>query len=421
MKQNLLKNNFLYRTWDSFPDVICFRFGMDRPVDGGVLRLAVQEAAARYPYFCIRTERHGEEYRFFRNDAPIPVLNGGDPVCLGSEETNGYYFAVAFHDDTILFYMYHNLADSRGFIPWVKTVLYLYLVKTADPLLDREGVNLPGDPFLPNETEDPYAALEIPEDTEPFYTLKPVPVFVPDKRYAQQPGKMDYYARADSDEFMSLSRTKDGSPVVLATWFLKETIKQLFPDRDGLPIAAAIPHSLRDGLLGANNYHDQLTPLMLRYDERMEKLSMDQQLTASRGSLFLQSSWENMLCRIRGSIEFSDELDRMPAVEERRAASRGAVAQFIQNPETMCVTYPGNTQWGSLSRYIRELYMHTSVLSAPLMVVLHPMNGSFFFTFHQRDHTPVYADTFVALLKEHGVSAETTGCSAPENCRVYIP
>ena len=160
---------------------------------------------------------------------------------------------------------------------------------------------------------------------------------------------------------------------------------------------------------------------MLRYDERMEKLSMDQQLTASRGSLFLQSSWENMLCRIRGSIAFSEELDRMPAVQERRAASRGAVAQFIQNPETMCVTYPGNTQWGSLRRYIRELYMHTSVLSAPLMVVLHPMNGSFFFTFHQRDHTPVYADTFVALLKEHGVSAETTGCSAPDNCRVYIP
>lgn len=421
MKQNLLQTNFLYRTWDSFPNVIRFRFRMDRPVDGSALRCAVRESAARYPYFCIRVERHGEGYRFFRNDAAIPVLHGEEPVCLGSEQTNGHYLAAAYHDDTIVFYMYHNLSDSRGCIPWIKTVLFLYLVKTADPSLDREGVNLPGEAFLPNETEDPYEALEIPENIEPLYTLEPVPVFVPDTRYAQGPGRVDCYVRADSRELLGLSKEKDGSPVVLATWFLKETIKQLFPDRDGLPIAAAIPHSLRDGLLGENNYHDQLSPLMLRYDARMEKLPMDRQLTSSRGSLFLQSSWENMLCRIRGSIAFSKELERMPTVAERRAASRGALSQFIQNPETMCVTYPGNVRWGSMGRYIRDFFIHTTVLSAPLMVVLAPLNDSFFFTFHQRDHTTAYADAFVALLKEHGITAETRGIGAPENCRVYIP
>ena len=421
MKQNLLQTNFLYRTWDGFPHVIRFRFRMDRTVDGDALRCAVQESAARYPYFCFRVERQGESYRFFHNDAPIPVFRGEEPVCLGSEEANGYYLAAAYQDETILFYVYHNLCDSRGFIPWVKTVLYLYLTKTADPALDRTGVNLPGEPFLPNETEDPYAALEIPEDLEPFFSLEPVPVFVPDARYAEGPGRMDYFVRADSRQFMSLSKERDGSPVVLTSWFLKETIKRLFPDRNGLPIAAAIPHSLRGGLLGENNYHDQLSPLMLRYDERMEKLSMDRQLTASRGSLFLQSSWENMLCSIRWNIAFSRELESMPTVEARRAASRNSVAQFVKNPETMCVTYPGNVQWGSLSRYVREMYIHTTVLSAPLMVVLHPMNGSFFFTFHQRDRSPLFADTFVALLNEHGIAAETRGPCAPENCRVYIP
>jgi hypothetical protein len=29
-------------------------------------------------------ERHGEEYSFFHNDAPIPVLPGKEPVCLGA-------------------------------------------------------------------------------------------------------------------------------------------------------------------------------------------------------------------------------------------------------------------------------------------------------------------------------------------------
>ena len=201
MKQNLLKTNFLYRTWEAFPNVMRFRVRMDRPVDGQALSLAVQESASRYPYFCIRVERHGEEYGFFPNDAPIPVLRGMEPVCLGSEQTNGHYLAVTYQDDTIRFLIYHNLCDVTGFIPWVKTVLYLYLVKTADPALSREGVNLPGEPFLPHETEDPYQALELPEDLEPFYTLEPVPVFVPDARYAQGPGRVDYYVRADGPDF----------------------------------------------------------------------------------------------------------------------------------------------------------------------------------------------------------------------------
>ncbi len=421
MKQNLLKSNFLYRTWEGFPNIMRFRFGMDRPVDGQALFRAVQESAARYPYFCIRVERHGEEYRFFHNDAPIPVFRGSEPICLGSGQTNGHFLAVSYEDDMISFYIYHNLCDTRGFIPWIKTVLYLYLVKTADPALSREGVNLPGEPFLPNETEDPYQTLELPENLEPLYVQEPVPVFVPDTRYAQGPGRIDYYVRADAPAFQSLFKTSDGSPVVMTTWFLKEMIKQLFPDRGGLPVAAAIPHSLRNVLCGENNYHDQLTPLMLRYDEKLERLPFDRQFTASRGSLFLQSAEENMLCRIKWSIDFAEKLEQLPTVEERRAASKSSVEQFIRNPETMCVTYPGNIQWGGLSRYIREMYMHTSVLSAPLMVVCHPMNGSFWFTFHQRDNTPAYADTFVALLKKHGIGAEVTGCAAPDDCRVYIP
>ena len=47
VKQNLLKTNFLYRTWEGFPNIICFCIRMDRPVDGPALSLAVQESAVR--------------------------------------------------------------------------------------------------------------------------------------------------------------------------------------------------------------------------------------------------------------------------------------------------------------------------------------------------------------------------------------
>lgn len=149
---------------------------------------------------------------------------------------NGHYLAASWQDDMIRFYAYHNLCDSRGFIPWFKTVLYLYLVKTADPSLSRESVNLPGEPFLPNETEDPYQTLELPEDLQPFFEAEPVPVFVPDTRYAQGPGRIDYNVRADGREFTDLVKphttkvacflmpSKDGYPLEVSDYLSTDTI-----------------------------------------------------------------------------------------------------------------------------------------------------------------------------------------------------
>ena len=149
---------------------------------------------------------------------------------------NGHYLAASWQDDMIRFYAYHNLCDSRGFIPWFKTVLYLYLVKTADPSLSRESVNLPGEPFLPNETEDPYQTLELPEDLQPFFEAEPVPVFVPDTRYAQGPGRIDYNVRADGREFTDLVKphttkvacflmpSKDGYPLEVSDSLSTDTV-----------------------------------------------------------------------------------------------------------------------------------------------------------------------------------------------------
>ena len=421
MKQNLLQTNFLYRTWDGFSQVFRYIFRMDHQIRERELYSALQETAKRYPYFCVRVEREGEAYRFFHNDAPIPLRYGEDPVCLGSKEANGHYIAASFKDDSIYLDMYHNLSDGNGAVPWMKTILYLYLVKAVDPGLDAEGINLPGEAFLPNETEDPYEALEIPEDIKPFYTLKPVPVFVPDDRYREKPGRILYHVRADGREFIRLFRENDGTPAVLTTWLLKETIKRLFPDRSGLPIAASIPHQLRGELLGMNNYHDQVTTVMLRYDEKTDRLPMDRQMTAGRGSLFLQCDPDNMLCRIRDSIRFVSSVESMQTVEERRAAYRQASSLFIDNPETLCVTYPGNTQWGSPAEHIRDLWIYNSVLAVPLFVVVYPLNDSFCFTFQQRDNTGIYAAAFVSLLKENGIDAEITGCIDPKLCRVFIP
>ena len=82
MKQNLLKTNFLYRTWEGFPNIICFCIRMDRPVDGPALSLAVQESAVQTPtpgVTAIRLYAYGRElmvadgFTLYVGDKPVEI------------------------------------------------------------------------------------------------------------------------------------------------------------------------------------------------------------------------------------------------------------------------------------------------------------------------------------------------------------
>ena len=421
MKTDLLKANFLYRVWDGFPNILRLTLRCDHPVREPQLRAAVAEAAKRYPYLCIRLVREGEEYHFLPNEAPVPVLHGEGPAVFGTEEVNGHYQAVSFQEDCITFDISHNLCDFNGFIPWVKTVLYLYLVRTVDPHLSPDGIRLPGEPFLEHETEDPYEPLTIPEDLEPTETLPPAEPLFPDTRYAEGPGRRDFFIQADSPALIRVCKENGGSPITLTNWVLKELMRKLFPEQADLPVVITMPHSLREGLLGPNNYHDQLAPLMLRYEREADQLPFKEQLTLSRQTLRKRSEWNNMLCQIRSNVEFAEKITSLPTVEERRAFQMESTSQFLRYPETMCVTYPGRTDWGPLLAHLTELRVFASVLCAPLMVILSPMGDTFYFTFQQRDDTDIYARTFVSLLQELKIPARVTGNQVTKLPEVYIP
>ncbi|MBO4873044.1 MAG: hypothetical protein J5496_06485 [Lachnospiraceae bacterium] len=417
MKQNILQNNFLYRPWEA----IRFTARLDREVQESILKPAVQLAATRYPYLCVAVKREADRCEIGFNSRPIPVFGGRKPPVLGSEEANGQYLAVGYEADRLYFDVSHNLCDTKGLVPFVQTVLYLYLQRAAAPLLDPAGIRLPGQPMLEHETEDPYEKLEIPAELQPLYTWKFSDSFVPDRRYAEGSRRYICLVKVPAENYIRFFRTNDGSPVVLTSFFLKETIRRLFPDRNGLPICLAVPHSLRPALLGENNYHDQLMQLFLRYDERTDAMPVLKQLTASRGSLILQMDQDNALCHVRRYAAFSEEIDALNMPEEKRRHCQKAIEPIIEHPETMCVSYAGRFDWGCLAAYIKEAYVSCTVLAAPLFVQITALGDAFWLSFLQRDETTVYAKTFVGLLRENGIPAELTDSFPEEAVEGYLP
>ena len=174
-------------------------------------------------------------------------------------------------------------------------------------------------------------------------------------------------------------------------------------------------------LLGENNYHDQLMQLFLRYDERTDALPVLTQLTASRGSLILQMDRDNALCQVRRYAAFSEEIDTLQTPEEKRRHCRKAVEPIIEHPETMCVSYAGQFDWGALADYIKEAYVSCTVLAAPLFVQITALGDAFWLCFLQRDETKIYAKTFVELLRENGIPAELRDCFPEEAVQGELP
>ena len=417
MKQNILQNNFLYRPWEA----IRFTVRLDRELQESILESAVQLAATRYPYLCVQVNSDADRREIGANTRPIPVFHGRKPLILGSEAANGHYLAVGVEADRLYFDVSHNLCDTKGLVPFVQTVLYLYLRRESGLMPDPGGIRLPGQPLLEHEAEDPYDNIEIPAGLTPLYSWKFSDSFVPDRRYAEGSRRYTCLVRVPAEDYVRFFRTNDGSPVVLTSFFLKETIRRLFPERDGLPICLAVPHSLRPVLLGENNYHDQLMSLFLRYDERTDAMPVLTQLTASRGSLILQMDRDNALCQVRRYAAFSEEIDALQTPEEKRRHCQKAVEPIIEHPETMCVSYAGQFDWGPLAEHMKEAYVSCTVLAAPLFVQITALGDAFWLCFLQRDETRVYAETFVELLRENAIPAELTDSFPEEAVRGFLP
>ena len=421
VENKVVKNDLLYFKFDDFDHVMRHKIRLKTVIDGGILTDVVKKAQARYPYFCIRVLRSGEDYEIVHNDLPIPVREGETPVVLGSEENNGHFLAVSYTENVIIFDIDHNLADSKGLMEWLKTVVYMYLTASLDITLPSDNIRLPGEDYLPGETEDPYEHMDL-DSAEPFVPEKgPVRSFLPDDRYMQDKARSNYVFRVSVDDLMRFSRSLDGSPAAVLCYFAKEMIRKLFPDDSDKPIVTGIPHSFRDIACGEANYHSQTVVLHVIYGPRMDSMPVEQQLTCTRGAIILQSDPDNVRYMLKGHAEFAASLDDLPTVESRRRAYKEGLNTVIAFPESLAVSYVGQIKWGSIEEYIEDIALESAAISAPIMFAFVPIKGWFYITMVLNQTSDIYVNTLVDLIRESGIKAENLYSFKQQLCRVDMP
>ena len=101
------------------------------PVDGEILRSAVEALRMRFPYFYVRAACGETDGTIAPNDLPMTVRNTWDPVSFNTEASNFHLAAWKYEGRRLAFEISHALADGAGMLPYIRSVLYLYLSKAC--------------------------------------------------------------------------------------------------------------------------------------------------------------------------------------------------------------------------------------------------------------------------------------------------
>jgi hypothetical protein len=147
------------------------------PVNGSILQSVVEKLRVRFPYFYVKAAYRGNDLVTVPNSLPMTVRHTWDPVSFNTESSNYHLAAWKYKEYRLAFEISHSLTDGSGVLPYVQSVLYLYLSKVTGRSFDPAGFRLPGQPIPESETGNPFKGLNIDGAAAPLYQKKPISDF----------------------------------------------------------------------------------------------------------------------------------------------------------------------------------------------------------------------------------------------------
>lgn len=414
----------LYETRKNAPSNTNIRFALEitEDVNGDVLRVAVNEAIKRYPYFSVRVEIEDGAYILVPNALPIVVMETRYPtVPLGSEEVNHHLNYIDYSDDMIYFNVSHSITDAAGYIPFVKSVLYQYLIRVHDEPLSPEGILLPDSEFLPGEFDFPEAG-SLPESDFSYKREQKMGYF-PAEDYIQAMKNPDYRNEGyycitmKQREFMKYIHSNDASPAAILSVLMFKALAPLFPE-EADTFSAGIAFNFRKDVDCPRAYHSISTVLHAVYKRSYLDFPVDKLGTITRGMITLQTQPENSVIHMKDVLKFYEAVDALKTVEEKRdfCLKEGLFTKGCK--DTYNVSYVGRTDFGSMGKYVRSL---NTLAYGNLLVEINAIGNMFYITLNQMVKTEKYIRAFLDTLLDTGLTYSVSNYRVKNIAPLVLP
>lgn len=396
----------LYETRPNAPTNTNIRFALEitEDIDGEALYKAVNAAVERYPYFSVRVKNANGGYAFAPNSLPIAVMKTKIPAPpLGSEEVNYHLNYVDYADDTIYFNVSHSITDASGYIPFIKSVLYMYLVGTRGEPISAEGINLPGSEFYRGEFDFPKIG-SMPESDfslykEPEMGFFPADDYIAAMKENDPKGSGYYCVSMKQRELMKYVHSNDASPAAMIAVFMFKALAPLFPNEE--LFSAGIACNFREAVGCSNAYHSISRALHVCYRRSYLDMPADKLGTITRGMIMLQSQPENSVIQMKKTLEFYEKVDSLKNTEDKRnfCLNEGLFTKGCK--DTYNVSYVGQTDFGAMNGFVRSL---NTMAYGNLLVEINAIGNMFYITLNQVTNTDRYINAFLNILNEADLS-----------------
>ncbi len=369
------------------------------PIDGQLLRSALEKTQKRYPYFSRRLRAGATGFYYENNPQPVVLLQTDDPARLNAEETNFHLWAVCWSEDRIHLDFFHGITDGTGMYRVLATLLFYYCAARYG-VTDHRGILTLEDPILPEETTDPQDTLFPPENAAPAAPLQEAFTLETDGGLTPS-GPTIWDLEIPEDTFIRFTSANDASPGTMISLLMAQAIDALYPNRRKDIISAYVING-RPMLGAALTHHNCLTMALFNYQSRIQKMPFDRKCTVYRGMTFLQSDADVVksgmganAVQIRAAAQGIETLEgKKQAFGEAFSGGDGYV--------TFLVSYTGKWKHPAVGAYIREFWTHPPNTFS-LMVEISAVNGRIFLSVQQRFQEDTVRESFLRQLEAHGI------------------
>ena len=373
----------------------------DSPIDGEVLKTALESTQRRYPYLKLRMKKQGADLYYEENPLPVCLFNTDRRISLNCEETNYHVWAVCYKDDFVYLDFYHGICDGTGMYMVLSTLLYYYIdgkygncdstgIRTLEvPIDERESIDpmdsLPEmDPALLAKAPSPESAFSLIDDgaTTPVENVIVRDVMIPDK------------------ELLKFTSENDASPGTFLSVIIARAIEQCTPVKDK-KLCGSYVINARPMLDFPYTHHNCVNTVYANFSDRFMAMPIDRQCTAMRGMTILQSDRDRVSFATMRSNLVRQMCLQAPTLEARKAAFSQSLAKGV-DLFTFMVSYVGQWKYEALGEHIAEFWTHVPPANN-FLVEIAAVKGNIFLSFHQRFKEDKYYKAVLKQLEYNGI------------------
>lgn len=392
---------------------IQFQYDFHDDIDIECMKSAVRESIIFYPEFKIRVFRMDGQFFSERNDDPVPFFQGiGDEHLIGSDETNGYLFYIAYDKRSLVISYFHGLSDARGILSFMSSVLFLYARNIGKPLTREEAEELKGKIRLCKEDAleiddsryDPYGFYADHDVIPEGWYQSPGAAAFTAEQYPEESRELNRYTvELSLSEFLGITKQYSISVTSLLICIASKAFYQAGDIDKNKPVIAMLPVDMRK-LFGEDtmvNFSDGiLVPLM--YDDFSQPLD--------KVGLKVKAHVNSQISRENFTKVITDKVDLIKALENSKE-DMGKIIEHnmsLPGPEdfqpfSYAITYPGNLNMGTgLDKMISDMHLHSYARACSL--VGYTYNNNLRLNIDCRSDNGYWAENIVKYLRELGIS-----------------